>query len=249
MLGKPGDFYLRATTSELFGPKNTNNTWGSGVNLKGVKGDPGHAGVYSFAWIPFDWSTHSWVTYSKGDVIPFSHRLGQKASDLLNDGASIFVFYRTEEINGIVLEQSIPNISLFETPHLYLDYTLVHRPAIVDLLIDVRVVEWAAADIVADGGIFLVFFKTKEIDDLVMEYQIPVWQPSESAFSLDYMLGISPDETTLHINVIRLWGSVFEDWDKDYIYQFRYITIPKGADIAWQQMNYDQIRNMLNLED
>lgn len=43
--GMPGDFYLNTTTAELFGPKNTDNTWAAGsISLKGEKGEKGDTG-------------------------------------------------------------------------------------------------------------------------------------------------------------------------------------------------------------
>lgn len=49
-VGNIGDFYFRTTTAILYGPKRTTG-WGSGVNLKGPKGDPGTANVLSTAWM------------------------------------------------------------------------------------------------------------------------------------------------------------------------------------------------------
>lgn len=57
--GKPGDFYFRTTTGELFGPKNADHTWPTGINLKGERGEDGNANVmtYRFTVKREDWTS------------------------------------------------------------------------------------------------------------------------------------------------------------------------------------------------
>ncbi|RAV29549.1 collagen-like domain-containing protein [Sinomicrobium soli] len=67
--GKAGDFYFLTTTALLYGPK-TNNGWGTGVNLrgpKGDKGDPGTANVISSPW---------YTSYQGGSGSKFSSTSG-----------------------------------------------------------------------------------------------------------------------------------------------------------------------------
>lgn len=60
-IGKPGDFYFRTNTTELFGPKLADNTWGPAVSLRGHQGQPGNANVFSTGWVKLnnvDWTTN-----------------------------------------------------------------------------------------------------------------------------------------------------------------------------------------------
>lgn len=48
-IGKLGDYYWDASAFSLYGPK-TSTGWGTGISLRGPKGDPGNANVISTGW-------------------------------------------------------------------------------------------------------------------------------------------------------------------------------------------------------
>ena len=78
--GAIGDFYFRTTTGVLYGPK-TSSGWGSGVSLKGPKGDKGEPGnanvkVYEFGSKSFTQSLTiglpiAYATAEKGAVLAY----------------------------------------------------------------------------------------------------------------------------------------------------------------------------------
>lgn len=101
--GKPGDFYFNTATGQLYGPKNTNNTWAAGISLKGPKGDKGDKGdtgsanVVSSGWIGYDInSTPNTTTYkTMRYVFPaevLSHINATQISDFLADGGLLIVY-------------------------------------------------------------------------------------------------------------------------------------------------------------
>jgi len=101
--GKAGDFYFHTTTATLYGPKNTAG-WGTGVSLKGPKGDKGedgNANVITMGWTIV--TTEYWKNlrgYSSGDRRWLSFdRPGDKALRVVED---IFIV-NTNDLTGAVL--------------------------------------------------------------------------------------------------------------------------------------------------
>lgn len=90
--GKPGDFYFNTTTGVLHGPKNTNNTWGAGVSLKGPKGDPGTANViYSDFTVS---RTGTRDTTIDGSKMKFTHLVESKITSEVMESGTVLVYFR-----------------------------------------------------------------------------------------------------------------------------------------------------------
>lgn len=102
-LGKPGDFYFDTESGQLFGPKSNDNTWTQVTSLKGQQGDAGSANIYSSDWIDFDWTGKLGESWANFDY-DFSHDV----SEMLRDGSSVLVYFRTKVQNGVYQQYAIP---------------------------------------------------------------------------------------------------------------------------------------------
>lgn len=106
-IGDLGDFYFQTSTAILFGPKRTTG-WGSGVNLKGPKGDPGTANVIASDWRSFNIYARSSIKITVAAYLPsevLSRLLATTESKSLYDfvnsqNGTLLVYHRNPE-NGL----------------------------------------------------------------------------------------------------------------------------------------------------
>jgi len=84
-LGRNGDYYINITSMGFYGPK-TSDGWGTPVSLKGPKGDPGNANVYSKIFLPAN-ITWRQTTLFGTNYVTASLSAAEITSDIVNNGA------------------------------------------------------------------------------------------------------------------------------------------------------------------
>lgn len=103
-VGINGDFYLRTTTADLYGPK-TSSGWGTPINLRGTQGPagpqgpPGTANVIYSDWINPTDATWSLLNTPRRKLMDIYN--SQIDLDIVNKGI-VLVYYRTD--NGWITQ-------------------------------------------------------------------------------------------------------------------------------------------------
>lgn len=250
-LGNNGDMYLDGAGSELYGPK-TDSGWGTPLQLKGEKGDQGDAGA------PGSQFLSGTVDPSTGEGAEGDYFLNQESGDLFGPksasgwGAPI----NLKGTANVVASTWIDLIPWTNTSVSYLREAAYSIPAPI-----LNAVGYSdLTSMTASGGVLLVY-----LSRLDWTHQLPYtnitsnwhanWYLRDNAgFNHFYLIVRRPSGTTALPEDIRdLTGN----------YKLRYVLIPAGIQInaakagekdvldakAWQQMGYDEVKELLGLLD
>ncbi len=250
-LGNDGDMYLDRAGSELYGPK-TDSGWGTPLQLKGEKGDQGDAGA------PGSQFLSGTVDPSTGEGAEGDYFLNQESGDLFGPksasgwGAPI----NLKGTANVVASTWIDLIPWTNTSVSYLREAAYSIPAPI-----LNAVGYSdLTSMTASGGVLLVY-----LSRLDWTHQLPYtnitsnwhanWYLRDNAgFNHFYLIVRRPSGTTALPEDIRdLTGN----------YKLRYVLIPAGIQInaakagekdvldakAWQQMGYDEVKELLGLSD
>lgn len=107
--GKVGDFYFHTVTTTLYGPKSASG-WGTGISLKGPKGDPGNANVkkYSFTVKKDDWFAAG--DFRFGNYHDYFWILGEANMYITNPDYTAIAYVRPHFSGQGMLKKQIPYV-------------------------------------------------------------------------------------------------------------------------------------------
>lgn len=194
--GKVGDFYLNRSNALLYGPKLASG-WGTGLSLKGAKGDAGSQ-IYKGSTVPatslgvagdFYLNSSAYLLYgpktSAGWGVPVSLRGPAGPEGNANVKTDVFTLTSADWLwNSQYWFQTSPNSSTaFFTRY----YTRANNSITQDVL---------------DNGMVLVFFTSNN------QFNTNQWQPLPFQFTVNYQYNLafetSPGSVKLHFFFVQL---------------------------------------------
>ncbi|MBR9853895.1 MAG: hypothetical protein GYB37_04855 [Algicola sp.] len=249
-LGNNGDMYLDRAGSELYGPKNDTG-WGTPLQLTGEKGDQGDAGTPGSKFLS------GTANPSTGEGAEGDYFLNQESGDLFGPkSASGWGTPINLKGTANVVASTWMDWKTWNGTNPY------YREATYDIPAPIlnAVGYTSLGNMLSDGGVFLVYFT-----DPGGYQQIPTpfigsidnwqafWYARTGNFSTFYFVLESLGSSSLPPFMIDLYNGK----------KIRYVLIPAGIQInaakagekefmdakAWQQMDYDEVKELLGLPD
>ena len=247
-LGKAGDFYIDLHTDLLYGPK-SGSGWGSGINLKGDKGDTGNPGAAG--------KNGSTILSGNGAPAPGSGAVGDYYFDKTNSlfyGPKVSGGWGTPvSLKGSKGDKGDPGTanviySDWFTPDRYVKDTLY---GIWRFNYDKPVAE-ITQDII-DKGSVLVYGKLLGYNPVVW----PVSQVAQMPIQLTYVQGAEMTDTW---SALITKGNIKIRFinDRNYytvissVHQFRYVIIPgsvKTTSAAVNFNDYNAVKAVFQMND
>lgn len=251
-LGNDGDMYLDGAGSELYGPK-TDSGWGTPLQLKGEKGDQGDAGA------PGSQFLSGTVDPSTGEGTEGDYFLNQESGDLFGpkSASGWGTPINLKGTANVVASTWIDLIPWTNTSVSYLREATYSIPSPI-----LNAVGYSSlTSMTASGGVLLVYLSING----AWTNQLP-YTDITSNWHARWYLRDNAGFNYFYLNIRRLSGTTALPEDiRDLTgnYKLRYVLIPAGIQInaakagekdvldakAWQQMGYDEVKELLGLSD